>query len=141
MFKKNLKRVLAMVAGAALCATVFMGLKLDGFAADTCYQQEIDNKYAEIFTYEDDSSYLYPLQCRLVCEAITNPKGEVTWEVGDGLSKPILQILAANPDLTLRFKFTYDKVDRELVIKGSQVVLDKDADWYGPVSLINKYGK
>ncbi len=140
MLKKNLKRVLAMVAGAALCATVFMGLKLDGFAEDTSYSQEIDHKYSEIFVY-DGNSYLYDLQKKLVCEAITNPKGEVTWEGGDGLSKPILQILAANPDLTLRFKFTYDNVDRELLIKGSQVVLDKDAEWYGPVALINRYGK
>ena len=141
---KTLKRVLAMVAGAALCATMFMGLKTDSYAfngKNDGYEEEVNTRYlGNVFIY-DSSHPLNDLQNKIICEAMTNPNGEVYWDEGDGLSKEILQTLALNPNLTLRFRFTYADVERELVIKGSQVSLDGDTEWYGPVPLLRKYGK
>ena len=141
---KTFKRVLAMVAGAALCATMFMGLKTDSYAflgKPDGYEQEYNTKYWGVRQLET-GDYLNDLQEQIICESMTNPSGVVYWEGGDSLSKPILQTLALNPDLTLKFKFTYDKVEREISIKGSQVSLDgDDVEWYGPVVLLRKYGK
>ena len=63
----------------------------------------------------------------------------VEWDEGDTLSISTMRFLQANPQLTLKFSYTYEGKDYVVYISGEDVVVDENIPWYGPLYLAGKY--
>lgn len=89
----------------------------------------------------DTEDYLDELRALLRNAINLGGKQTVTWNKGTSLPYDVMKLLEDNPDVTLKFNYSYQGVDYRVVLSGMYVKADPKIPWYGPLYLYKYYGE
>ena len=89
----------------------------------------------------DTEDYLDDLRALLRNAINLGGKQTVTWNKGTSLPYDVMKLLEDNPDVTLKFNYSYQGVDYRVVLSGMYVKADPKIPWYGPLYLYKYYGE